>query len=72
MPARRSPVQSLTFEYRLAQEAINLRLQANGCLLASAARSFCEKPGRSMLPGRLTTGCPQRDYSRPLEFLSCS
>ena len=30
MPARRSPVQSLTFEYRLAQEAINLRLQANG------------------------------------------
>ena len=30
MPARRSPVQSLTFEYRLAQEAINLRLQAEG------------------------------------------
>jgi len=30
MPARWSPVQSLTFEYRLAQEAINLRLQANG------------------------------------------
>lgn len=30
MPARRSPVQSLTFEYRLAQEAINLRLQAKG------------------------------------------
>lgn len=30
MPARRSPVQSLTFEYRLAQEAINLRLQAQG------------------------------------------
>ena len=28
MPARRSPVQSLTFKYRLAQEAINLRLQA--------------------------------------------
>lgn len=30
MTARRSPVQSLTFEYRLAQEAINLRLQAQG------------------------------------------
>ena len=30
MPAQRSPRQSLTFDYRLAQEAINLRLQANG------------------------------------------
>jgi hypothetical protein len=30
MPAQRSPGQSLTFEYRLAQEAINLRLQAKG------------------------------------------
>lgn len=30
MQARRSPVQSLTFEYRLAQDAINLRLQAKG------------------------------------------
>ena len=28
MPAQRSPEQSSTFEYRLAQEAINLRLQA--------------------------------------------
>ncbi|MET4719340.1 hypothetical protein ABIF63_003446 [Bradyrhizobium japonicum] len=30
MPAQRSPGQSLPFEYRLAQEAINLRLQAKG------------------------------------------
>ena len=30
MPAQRSPGQSLTFEYRLAQEASNLRLQAKG------------------------------------------
>nr|WP_249139613.1 hypothetical protein [Bradyrhizobium japonicum] len=30
MSAQRSPGQSLTFEYRLAQEAINLRLQAEG------------------------------------------
>jgi len=30
MPARRSPEQSKTFEYRLAQEAINLRKQAKG------------------------------------------
>nr|WP_248882598.1 MULTISPECIES: hypothetical protein [Bradyrhizobium] len=30
MPAQRSLGQSSTFEYRLAQEAINLRLQANG------------------------------------------
>nr|WP_271503848.1 hypothetical protein [Bradyrhizobium sp. CCBAU 11357] len=30
MPAKRSQGQSSTFEYRLAQEAINLRLQAKG------------------------------------------
>lgn len=30
MPARQIPEQSLTFEYRLAQEAINLRQQACG------------------------------------------
>jgi hypothetical protein len=30
MPAQRSPEQSNTFEYRLAQEAINLRQQAEG------------------------------------------
>jgi hypothetical protein len=30
MSARRSSDQSLTFEYRLAQEATNLRLQASG------------------------------------------
>ena len=30
MPAQRSPGQSSTFEFRLAQEAINLRLQAEG------------------------------------------
>ncbi len=30
MPAQRSPRQSLTFEYRLAREASNLRLQAEG------------------------------------------
>ncbi|MCG2670702.1 hypothetical protein ACFPFP_27500 [Bradyrhizobium sp. GCM10023182] len=30
MSAHRSPGQSSTFEYRLAQEAINLRLQAKG------------------------------------------
>ncbi|MBB2738724.1 hypothetical protein ABIF44_003098 [Bradyrhizobium japonicum] len=30
MPAQRSLEQSSTFEYRLAQEAINLRLQARG------------------------------------------
>nr|WP_081493693.1 hypothetical protein [Bradyrhizobium yuanmingense] len=30
MPVQRSSGQSSTFEYRLAQEAINLRLQAEG------------------------------------------
>jgi len=30
MPARRSPEPSSTFEYRLAQEALNLRQQAKG------------------------------------------
>ena len=30
MPAQRSTGQSVPFEYRLAQEAINLRLQAKG------------------------------------------
>ena len=30
MPAQRSPAQSSTFEYRLVQEAINLRKQAEG------------------------------------------
>ena len=30
MSAQRSSDQSSTFEYRLAQEAVNLRLQANG------------------------------------------
>jgi hypothetical protein len=30
MPAQRSPAQSPTFAYRLAQEGINLRRQAKG------------------------------------------
>ena len=75
MPARRPPVQSLTFKYRLAQEAINLRLQANGMPAGVRRTELLRKArqiGRSMLPGRLTTGCPRRDYSRPLEFWSCS
>lgn len=39
-----------------------------GCPLASAARSFCEKPGRSTWPGRSTIGCPPRVCRRHREF----
>ncbi|MCS3503740.1 hypothetical protein M2189_006744 [Bradyrhizobium japonicum] len=47
MPAQRSLGQSSTFEYRLAQEAINLRLQANG-MPASVRRAELLRKARQI------------------------
>lgn len=53
MSARRSPEQKLTFEYRLAQEAINLRLQAEGMPLGVRRTELLRKARQIDVAGEL-------------------
>ena len=53
MSAQRSPRQSLTFEYRLAQEAINLRLQAKGMPLCVRRTELLRKARQIDVAGEL-------------------
>ena len=59
MPNRRSPEQSSTFEFRLTQEAINLRQQAegmpNGVRRAELLRKARQIDVAGELDGRLTS-----------------
>ena len=53
MPVRRSPKQSATFEYRLAQEAINLRQQAKGMPLGIRRTELLQKARQFDVAGEI-------------------
>ena len=53
MSAQRSSGQSLAFEYRLAQEAINLRLQAKGMPLGVRRTELLQKASQIDVAGEI-------------------
>lgn len=53
MSAQRSSGQSLAFEYRLAQEAINLRLQAKGMPLGVRRTELLRKASQIDVAGEI-------------------
>jgi len=53
MSAKRSSGQSLAFEYRLAQEAINLRLQAKGMPLGVRRTELLRKASQIDVAGEI-------------------
>ena len=53
MSTQRSPEQSVTLEYRLAQEAINLRLQAEGMPLGVRRTELLQKARQIDVAGEI-------------------
>ncbi|MCJ9704596.1 MULTISPECIES: hypothetical protein [unclassified Bradyrhizobium] len=66
MPARRPPEPSSTFEYRLAQEALNLRQQAKGMPAGIRRTELLRKAHQIDIAGEVNNWLTSPGLSAPL------